>query len=804
MAETVEVVITATDRASSVLSGIGSGLRSVGTIALGAAAAGLGAVATGIGAVAVAAVQGNAQFEQYNTQFEVLLGSAEAAQQRMAELSEFGATTPFDLPQVVEADRILQGFGLHAEQTAEQFGFSGEQIRTIAGDVASGTGVSFQEMASMIGRFSAGATGEAIARMQELGITNRAELAAMGLEFSNSGQLLSPLPEAMGVVLSLMEEKYGGLMEAQSGTFTGMLSNLSDWKDATIRRLGEPIFNLVKDQLSGLLTFLNSPEVMAALDEFANMLATGIGEAVGLVTEVFGEIQRSIEAGLTPFQTLMEILDNFLPQETIDMLWGLYDVISGILGPIIEAATNFVSWKDILGGLAIAIGTVVVPAIYSILSALAPIIAAFGAAVLAIAVLRNAWENDWLGIRTFITDAWNNTIKPALIELWNWLQVNIPLAIEALKTYWETVLLPALQNFWTWVQTSLIPIFVEIGNWLQTNIPVAIQTVSDFWNTVLLPALQTAWAYINDNVIPILANIAAWLQTNIPVAIQTVSDFWNLTLLPALQAAWAYINDNILPIFSSAQTQMEGPLSAAINALSLLWTETLKPALEAVWAFINDSVKPLFEALANVAEAILGAALRVLKGIITDEIIPAFQTFWGYVNDNIVPILETAWVNATTAVKDALDALERFINDNIGPTIQWLKDNILGPMTGSLDAISGAIQGVIGWLEDLAAKIAEIDWGLLQPGSPTPLEIGLWGIHTAMGEVSKQMGDLAGQVTRMPPLSPQMGADDTGRGGGIVRQGPLNQMTMNVYTSATTATVAADFNLMESLAMSGA
>lgn len=804
MADTVEVVITATDRASSVISGIGSGLRSVGTIALGAAAAGLGAVATGIGAVAVAAIQGNAQFEQYNTQFTVMLGSAEEAQQRMAELAEFGATTPFELPQVVEADRILQGFGLHAEEAAVQFGFSGEQIRTIAGDVASGTGSSFQEMASLIGRFSAGATGEAIARMQELGITNRAELAAMGLEFSNSGQLLSPLPEAMGVVLSLMEEKYGGLMEAQSGTFTGMLSNLSDWKDATIRRLGEPIFDLVKDQLSGLLSFLNSPEVMASLDEFANMLATGIGEAVGLVAEVFGEIQRSIEAGLTPAQTFMEILDNFVPEGTMEILWGLYDAISGILGPIIEAVTNFVSWKDILGGLAIAIGTVVVPAIYSILSALAPIILAFGAAVLAIAVLRNAWENDWLGIRTFITDAWNNTIKPALIELWNWLQVNIPLAIDALKTYWETVLLPALQNFWSWVQTNLIPIFAEIGNWLQINIPLAIQAMSDYWNMVLLPALQTAWTYINDNVIPILNSVATWLAINIPMAIQTVSDFWNQTLLPALQTAWAYINDNILPIFTSAQTQMEGPLSAAINALSLLWTETLKPALETVWSFINDNVKPLFEALANVAEAVLGAALRLLKGIVQEEVIPALQALWAYIDENIVPVLEGAWATAVAVVKDALASLERFINENIGPTIEWLKNNILGPMESSLGGISGAIRGVIGWLTELAAKINEIDWGLLEPGSPTPLEIGLWGIHEAMGAVSKQMGGLAGQVTRMPPLSPQMGASDTNRNGGIIRQGPLNEMTMNVYTSATSATVAADFNLMQSLAMSGA
>ena len=61
-----------------------------------------------------------------------------------------------DLPEVVQADIILQGFGLHAQDAAEKFGFSGEQIRRIAGDVASGTGASFNEIASGAGAIQRG------------------------------------------------------------------------------------------------------------------------------------------------------------------------------------------------------------------------------------------------------------------------------------------------------------------------------------------------------------------------------------------------------------------------------------------------------------------------------------------------------------------------------------------------------------------------------------------------------------------------------------------------------------------------
>ena len=154
-----------------------------------------------VGGLADAMIGGNAEFERYETQFGVLLGSAEAAQARLEDLAHFGATTPFELPQVVQADKILQSFGLHAEDVAARFGRSGEQIRTIAGDVAAGTGAGFDEISGYLGKFSSGATGEAIARFQELGIVTRSELADMGLEFSKSGELLTPLDEAVAPVL---------------------------------------------------------------------------------------------------------------------------------------------------------------------------------------------------------------------------------------------------------------------------------------------------------------------------------------------------------------------------------------------------------------------------------------------------------------------------------------------------------------------------------------------------------------------------------------------------------------------------
>lgn len=354
----------------------------LGTVAGTLVTGGLSLITEGISGVVKAGIEGNAQFETYATQFGVLLGSADAAKQRLADLADFGAKTPFELPQVVEADKILQGFGLHSEDAAKKFGFSGEQIRTIAGDVASGTGADFSEMANLIGKFSAGATGEAISRMQELGITNREELSKMGLEFSKSGELLSPLPQSMEVVLSLMKKKYGGMMDAQSNTFEGMMSNLQDWTGQTIREVSQPIFEIVGDSLKGLLAFLNEPTTQAAIKDFAKGIADTLKGVVGWVKEnwpaisktigdVFGVIKWAWDNVLSPVLTLLGqglgaivkyFQDNW-PQisagfkkagDDISWVWNnvlkpIIDLIVGGVNGVVSAVNSIGQWFDTTG-----------------------------------------------------------------------------------------------------------------------------------------------------------------------------------------------------------------------------------------------------------------------------------------------------------------------------------------------------------------------------------------------------------------------------------------------------------------------
>src|SRR5262249_772262 len=98
-------------------------------------------------------ISGNGEVERYNSQFTTLLGSVSAAKDRMDDLRKFAANTPFELPDVVKADMSLQNFGFHADNVKQRFGFTTEQIQTLAGDAASGVHIGFDEMANYMGKF---------------------------------------------------------------------------------------------------------------------------------------------------------------------------------------------------------------------------------------------------------------------------------------------------------------------------------------------------------------------------------------------------------------------------------------------------------------------------------------------------------------------------------------------------------------------------------------------------------------------------------------------------------------------------
>ena len=159
--------------------GLGRLPGGLGTTAAGFAAGGkqAGLLAAGIASVVAAfsalktGLASAANTQQLEVSFDTLLGGIEEAKERIAELKDFSAKTPFELPAIAKASKILETLTKGALST-------GEGLETV-GNLAASTGEGFDALAVHVGRLYDGLqngrpVGESLLRLQELGIVSAA------------------------------------------------------------------------------------------------------------------------------------------------------------------------------------------------------------------------------------------------------------------------------------------------------------------------------------------------------------------------------------------------------------------------------------------------------------------------------------------------------------------------------------------------------------------------------------------------------------------------------------------------------
>lgn len=209
-----------------------------------------------------ASIDANKQFEVFASQFETLLGSAGAAQKRIDELAEFSAKTPFELDEIVRADKLLQTFGGNVLAT-------GKNLEMI-GDIAAGVNQPFEDVAMWVGRAydamqSGRPWGESAMRLQEMGAMSgkaRAELEKMQKEGASGAEMWERFNELVG-------DKFEGAMEKLSKTLQGIMSNLADFRSMLLREGGEELFAGVKEDAEEFYEIVNQPEAKESLIDLA-------------------------------------------------------------------------------------------------------------------------------------------------------------------------------------------------------------------------------------------------------------------------------------------------------------------------------------------------------------------------------------------------------------------------------------------------------------------------------------------------------------------------------------------------------
>lgn len=616
---------------------VGSFIDALGRIGL--AGMGLATIAQSIAGVATSMVSGNAEMETYETQLTTLLGSADLAKERLAELAKFGAETPFELPEVVRAEKVLVGFGLTGKKAFEVTGKSAGDFRTIVGDIAAGTGSSFEEIALNMGKFSAGATGEAISRFQELGIATREQMAAMGVQFSKSGELLSPIPQAMQAVVQIAQSKFGGGMDKLSKTFAGQMSTLSDNLNQAKIAIMQPIFEVLKDSAGRLNDVLGSAGFQTILTTVAATLAGVVKAGLDLAGRGFVFLQSVAERLTAAFNA-------FRP--TAERVLG---IVGSLLGDIISEGGDLGVFADSLREL----GLLDISGLVKFQRWLADIIGGqIGAAVTLFQGLGSAAKlaltGDFAGAFTTAKAAlvtWGGTLVGDLQR------IGGDIASKALE--WGKAL-------WQWVSPQIPGVLAQLAafalsvvNWMLAQVPTIVATLLGWgqafvdWVGPKIPGVLAALGTL-------AANIGTWIVAQVPTIVATLLS-WGSAFVD-------WIGPKIPPLLAA----LAGLALEAVNWVVAQTPTFIQKLLTWGAAFI-DWVAPKIAGL--LAE--LGAlSRRVIDWIVAKapDVIDALLKWGAAFVDWVGPKIQPMLMQAGELAKQFLS----WIGDQAGPILAKLGD----------------------------------------------------------------------------------------------------------------------------------
>lgn len=199
----------------------------------------------------IAQVRG--EFQQVEVAFKAMLGSEEKANALMQQLVKTAAATPFDLQGVANGAKQLLAYGENVENVNDDL------IRL--GNIAAGLSQPLGDLVYLYGTTMTQGhlytqdlnqfTGRGIPMIRELAKQfNVAENKVRGLvEAGKVG-----FPEVQKVIMSLTNEggMFYNLMQEQSKTITGQISNIEDAIATMFNEIGKANEGIINDALSGV------------------------------------------------------------------------------------------------------------------------------------------------------------------------------------------------------------------------------------------------------------------------------------------------------------------------------------------------------------------------------------------------------------------------------------------------------------------------------------------------------------------------------------------------------------------------
>ncbi len=207
----------------------------------------------------VAEVRG--QFQQLEVAFTTMLGSAEKASSLMQQLTKTAAVTPFDLQGVTQGAKQLLAYGIEAEKVNDTL--------VHLGDIAAGLSIPLNDLVYLYGTTMTQGRmfTQDLRQFMGRGIPLAEELAKQfGVTKDKVQELVSSgkvgAKEFNEAIMAMSSEggKFAGLMEAQSKTINGQISNIEDAIDTMFNEIGQKSEGIINGTLSVVSSLVENYE----------------------------------------------------------------------------------------------------------------------------------------------------------------------------------------------------------------------------------------------------------------------------------------------------------------------------------------------------------------------------------------------------------------------------------------------------------------------------------------------------------------------------------------------------------------
>jgi len=563
-------------------------------------------------------LSGAAEMERYQTQMTTLMGSADAAKDRLEELAVFGASTPFELPELVRAEKVLQGFGLTGQKAFQMTGMAYEDFFTRVGDISAGVGKPFEEVALTFAKFSSGATGEAISRLQELGIATREQMAGLGVEFSKSGELLSPIPVAMQAVMTLTESKFAGGMQKLSETFEGRLSTLQDSWGGLMRTLGTPLLAFAGPAVQGLSDFIGGP-----ITDLAERVGPKFSEAGERVGAIFERLQPVIQVGRDAVQTFQ------------DALSGNWTANADTVFPLVNS----------IGLLGTSIREQVLPA--------------------------------WNDFTTWFAGDGGSKIQPFVDTMISLASVALPAVGRGLQLAIETA-----GPFAAMLISSIRPAMESVGGYISGTLIPAVQGVANFLGPFIQPMLENvggAFTNLSEQMGPLADTLGPLASAfgELGNALSPVAVLIGGVLVAGLVSAWEVISGLLMGMptavkgFVEGVTTVVGGLADIIGGVVGIVTGIIAGDWTGAWNSAGQVVQGAWSVIEGIATAGAGLVLGIITGFVSAGI---------NILSQLVPGARDELQKFKNAFVDAIQSIDvgQMIRQQMNNMIKGITDSLPG------------------------------------------------------------------------------------------------------------------------------